>query len=64
MNLFLPIAASVDPCGENGEFHTFVLTDPVFQTPIRFTMGEKVLRDGFYFCDYCRSERKIYAHKY
>jgi diphthamide synthase (EF-2-diphthine--ammonia ligase) len=41
----------VDPCGENGEFHTFVFDGPIFQTPVRFAAGEKVLRDGFWFCD-------------
>ncbi len=34
----------VDPCGENGEFHTFVYDGPIFKTPIAFTIGEKVLR--------------------
>jgi uncharacterized protein (TIGR00290 family) len=41
----------VDPAGENGEFHSFVFEGPVFKNPIRFSAGEKVLRDGFYFCD-------------
>lgn len=34
----------VDPCGENGEFHTFVYDGPIFKTPIDFSIGEKVLR--------------------
>ncbi|MEM6718186.1 MAG: diphthine--ammonia ligase [Bacteroidota bacterium] len=34
----------VDPCGENGEFHTFVFDGPLFTTPIDFTIGEKVLK--------------------
>jgi len=34
----------VDPCGENGEFHTFVFDGPIFSTPIDFTIGEKVLK--------------------
>ena len=34
----------VDPCGENGEFHTFVYDGPIFKEPIKFTIGEKVLR--------------------
>ena len=50
-SFFADLPPSVDPCGENGEFHTFVFDGPVFQTPIRFATGEKVLRDGFYFCD-------------
>lgn len=35
----------VDPCGENGEFHTFVAAGPIFPTPIPFARGEVVLRD-------------------
>ncbi len=35
----------VDPCGENGEFHTFVFDGPIFKTPVKFEVGEKVSRD-------------------
>jgi uncharacterized protein (TIGR00290 family) len=35
---------NVDPCGENGEFHTFVFDGPIFQKPIDFQIGEKVLK--------------------
>ena len=41
----------VDPCGENGEFHTFVYDAPVFSSPIEIRMGEIVERDGFVFAD-------------
>jgi uncharacterized protein (TIGR00290 family) len=41
----------VDPCGENGEFHSFVYDGPIFDRPVRFETGEKVLRESFYFCD-------------
>jgi uncharacterized protein (TIGR00290 family) len=41
----------VDPCGENGEFHTFVHAGPVFSAPIACQVGETVERDGFVFCD-------------
>lgn len=41
----------VDPCGENGEFHTFVHDAPNFGSPVAFTAGERVLRDGFWFAD-------------
>jgi uncharacterized protein (TIGR00290 family) len=41
----------VDPCGENGEFHSFVFDGPLFREPVRFQPGEVVLRDSFYFCD-------------
>jgi uncharacterized protein (TIGR00290 family) len=41
----------VDPCGENGEFHTFVHDGPLFRTPIPCRRGEIVTRDGFVYCD-------------
>jgi uncharacterized protein (TIGR00290 family) len=42
----------VDPCGENGEFHTFVYDGPLFATPIAHTRGETVLRDErFHYAD-------------
>lgn len=58
---------NVDPCGENGEFHTFCYDGPIFSKPISFVVGEKVFRSyknpekdkahnneaqmGFWFCD-------------
>jgi len=46
----LPV--TVDPCGENGEFHSFVFDGPIFQRGISFEAGDIVLRDNrFYFCD-------------
>jgi uncharacterized protein (TIGR00290 family) len=43
---------SVDPCGENGEFHTFVYDGPIFSHGVGYTRGETVLRDDhFYYCD-------------
>jgi uncharacterized protein (TIGR00290 family) len=50
-SFFADLPPGVDPCGENGEFHTFVFDGPAFETPIAFRAGEKVLRDGFCFCD-------------
>lgn len=52
----------VDPCGENGEFHTFCFDGPIFKKPINFELGEKTYREyetpnnnetktGFWFCD-------------
>jgi diphthamide synthase (EF-2-diphthine--ammonia ligase) len=41
----------VDPCGERGEFHTFVHAGPVLSEPVRVTIGDVVERDGFVFCD-------------
>jgi diphthamide synthase (EF-2-diphthine--ammonia ligase) len=45
------LPAGVDPCGENGEFHTFVYEGPGFETPIGCRRGEIVERDGFVFAD-------------
>ncbi|WP_117885712.1 Dph6-related ATP pyrophosphatase [Aureibaculum luteum] len=55
---------NVDPCGENGEFHTFCYDGPIFNNPIKFVVGDKVYREyknpkkennnnsmGFWFCD-------------
>jgi uncharacterized protein (TIGR00290 family) len=42
---------TVDPCGENGEFHSFVYAGPMFQTSIPIEVGEVVERDGFVFAD-------------
>lgn len=41
----------VDPCGENGEFHTCALDGPAFRTPLSVTRGETVIRDGFAYAD-------------
>ena len=58
------LPSNVDPCGENGEFHTFCFDGPIFKTPVKFDIGEKVYRAykhpdqsqtkkemGFWFCD-------------
>jgi len=46
------LPAGVDPCGENGEFHTFVTKGPAFARPIAVERGETVLREGrFAYCD-------------
>jgi len=43
---------SVDPCGENGEYHSFVYDGPIFRNKVEHTVGEVVLRDNrFYYCD-------------
>jgi len=41
----------VDPCGERGEYHTFVYDGPMFQEPIKCRIGETVLRESLYFSD-------------
>tara|TARA_B110000211_G_C14083185_1_gene555513 strand:+ start:2002 stop:2715 length:714 start_codon:yes stop_codon:yes gene_type:complete len=57
----------VDPCGENGEFHTFCYNGPIFKTPVEFSVGEKIYKPldekyvnlkekpttkGFWFCEF------------
>ncbi|KAB8152928.1 diphthine--ammonia ligase [Kordia sp. TARA_039_SRF] len=43
-NFINDLPENVDPCGENGEFHTFVFDGPIFSSSIEFTIGEKVLK--------------------
>jgi uncharacterized protein (TIGR00290 family) len=50
-SFFADLPPSADPCGENGEFHTFVYDGPIFTRPIDFTLGEVVQRDSFVFRD-------------
>lgn len=46
------LPSTVDPCGENGEFHSFVYAAPIFRKPIAHEKGDIVLRaNRFYFCD-------------
>ncbi len=45
------LPAGVDPCGEHGEFHTFVSAGPIFQQRIAVSTGEVVTRGGFVYCD-------------
>jgi uncharacterized protein (TIGR00290 family) len=49
--LLTDLPAAIDPCGENGEFHTFVHAGPILRTSINCTRGDIVDRDGFVFCD-------------
>lgn len=47
------LPGGIDPCGENGEFHSFVFDGPIFRRPVPITVGEKVMRDErFCFCDF------------
>src|SRR6202030_956153 len=50
-SFFRDLPPNVDPCGENGEFHTFVFEGPIFRHPIPVTVGEVVERDSFIYCD-------------
>jgi uncharacterized protein (TIGR00290 family) len=69
------LPSNVDPCGENGEFHTFCFDGPVFKSKIQFSIGEKVYRPleiktdsvcsfavetkGFWFCDLVAETSKV-----
>jgi diphthamide synthase (EF-2-diphthine--ammonia ligase) len=46
------LAADIDPCGENGEFHTFVYAGPMFKQSIAIEAGEVVERENFIFADF------------
>ena len=48
---FRDLPHNVDPCGENGEFHTFVFDGPIFREPIPVRTGEVLERDSFIYCD-------------
>lgn len=51
------LPAGVDPCGENGEFHSFCYEGPIFSSPLSIAAGEKIYKkidmnsNGFWFCD-------------
>ena len=49
--LLAELPPDVDPCGENGEFHTLAFDGPMFQRPLAIRVGETVVRDGFVFTD-------------
>lgn len=58
-NFLNDLPANIDPCGENGEFHTFCFDGPIFKNPVPFSVSDTVLRkynnqgveSGFWFCD-------------
>ncbi|WP_424628759.1 ATP-binding protein [Bradyrhizobium sp. SYSU BS000235] len=50
-SLLADLPAGVDPCGENGEFHTCVVAGPMLSRRIAVTAGEVVQRDGYAYCD-------------
>lgn len=51
-SLLSDLPAEVDPCGERGEFHTFVSDGPIFSSPVPYRVGATILRDDrFMFCD-------------
>jgi uncharacterized protein (TIGR00290 family) len=49
--LIAEFPAEIDPCGENGEYHSFVYDGPIFREPVPIELGEVVLRDGRHYID-------------
>src|SRR6267142_447482 len=60
-SFFHDLPAGVDPCGENGEFHTFVFDGPIFRKPVPVMLGEVVERDSFIYCDLLPAESSVGA---
>jgi uncharacterized protein (TIGR00290 family) len=58
-SLLEDLPSGVDPCGENGEFHSFVYAGPMFDREIPIESGERVERDGFWFCDLLPAQTAI-----
>lgn len=58
-DLIRELPDSVDPCGENGEYHSFVYDGPIFRRPVYLNVGEVVLRDVRYFADLVPTEEQI-----
>jgi uncharacterized protein (TIGR00290 family) len=50
-DLLAELPATVDPCGERGEFHTFCYAGPMFSAPIPVCVGQRMVRDGFHVVD-------------
>ena len=59
LSLLSDLPATVDPCGENGEFHSFVYAGPMFRRPIAVMPGELCDSDGFLFADLLKSDNII-----
>jgi len=57
--LLLDLPPGVDPCGENGEFHTFVYAGPMFRREIPVAIGETVLRENFVFADVTAAANEV-----
>jgi uncharacterized protein (TIGR00290 family) len=59
-SFFRDLPVGLDPCGENGEFHTFVFDGAIFRSSISVEVGTVVERDSFVFCDLLPCERKVH----
>ena len=59
--LLADLPEGIDPCGENGEFHSFVYGGPMFRSEIACTVGENLTREQFVFTDVVPAEREAVA---
>lgn len=59
MELLRDLPPGIDPCGEYGEFHSFVYDGPVFRHPVAVRVGEIVVRDGRYYADLLPTNTEI-----
>lgn len=62
-DLLAALPAGVDPCGENGEFHTFAWDGPAFARPVPVRAGEIVTREGFVFADLLPANGEEKSHR-
>ena len=51
--------SNIDLCGERGEYHSFVFDGPIFESPVKFTLGKKTLRDKHYFLEVSCNDRVL-----
>ncbi|GAC1460972.1 MAG: ATPase [Gemmatimonadaceae bacterium] len=58
-DLLKDLPAGTDPCGEHGEFHSFVWDGPIFKSPVAVRAGEIVVRDGRYYADLLPAEADV-----
>jgi uncharacterized protein (TIGR00290 family) len=63
IQLLADLPPGIDPCGENGEFHSFVYDGPGFSAPVPIEVGEVVERDGFVFADLKPKARLLASHE-
>jgi diphthamide synthase (EF-2-diphthine--ammonia ligase) len=56
--------SAIDPCGENGEFHTLVSDGPFFDRPLDLIQGQRVEREDFVFNDFCLNSKHVLGDKH
>jgi diphthamide synthase (EF-2-diphthine--ammonia ligase) len=57
--LLAALPVGVDPCGEKGEFHSFVYSGPMFDLEVPVIIGKKVVRDQFVFVDLTAASKRV-----